>query len=237
MYIYIYIYVYVYVHRHIYIYISGSPRPNRCSFRFVPKEEEDEAENASKEKNLTAAGIICLVLCFSYPIPTSHKLSTERNVPAPKRGWLEDHTRHRRRRTWPLPASFVWFYVSHVLYPHLTSWAQSVHRRRGWPEDHKRHRRRRTWPPPASWASSPCSIPLAAGHHIHPITSQEFVWGFGVLFLSCVCVSRVLFSVGVCVCVWPVDLFIQHSSISVTAATDEPIPITVEFKYARLSFY
>jgi len=28
-----------------------------------------------------------------------------------------------------------------------------------------------------------------------------FVWGFGVLFLSCVCVSGVLFSVGVCVCV------------------------------------
>jgi len=26
-----------------------------------------------------------------------------------------------------------------------------------------------------------------------------FVWGFGVLFLSCVCVSGVLFSVGVCV--------------------------------------
>jgi len=27
-----------------------------------------------------------------------------------------------------------------------------------------------------------------------------FVWGCGVLFLSCVCVSGVLFSVGVCVC-------------------------------------
>jgi len=27
-----------------------------------------------------------------------------------------------------------------------------------------------------------------------------FIWGFGVLFLSCVCVSGVVFSVGVCVC-------------------------------------
>ena len=27
-----------------------------------------------------------------------------------------------------------------------------------------------------------------------------FVWGFGVLFLSCACVSRVLFSLCVCVC-------------------------------------
>ena len=34
-----------------------------------------------------------------------------------------------------------------------------------------------------------------------------FVWGCGVLFLSCACVSvsEVLFSVGVCV--WPVDMF------------------------------
>jgi len=31
---------------------------------------------------------------------------------------------------------------------------------------------------------------------------EVFVWGFGVLFLSCACVSMlgVLFSVGVCVC-------------------------------------
>ena len=31
---------------------------------------------------------------------------------------------------------------------------------------------------------------------------EVFVWGFGVLFVSCVCVSvsGVLFSVGVCVC-------------------------------------
>jgi len=29
---------------------------------------------------------------------------------------------------------------------------------------------------------------------------EVFVWGFGALFLSCVCVSRVLFSVGVCIC-------------------------------------
>jgi len=27
---------------------------------------------------------------------------------------------------------------------------------------------------------------------------EVFVWGFGVLFLSCVCVSGVVFSVGVC---------------------------------------
>jgi len=27
-----------------------------------------------------------------------------------------------------------------------------------------------------------------------------FVWGFGGLFWSCMCVSGVLFSVGVCVC-------------------------------------
>jgi len=39
-------------------------------------------EHASKEKNLAAAGIIFF---FSYPIPTSHKLNTERNVSAPKR--------------------------------------------------------------------------------------------------------------------------------------------------------
>jgi len=47
---------------------------------------------------------------------------------------------------------------------------------------------------------------------MHPMTNgtalvkclwEVFVWGFGVLFLSCVCVpaSGVLFSVGVCVCV------------------------------------
>jgi len=49
------------------------------------------------------------------------------------------------------------------------------------------------------------------GFPVHSHYSVVFVWGFGVLFLSCVCVSGVLFSVGVCVC----DLlFFLHSSCS-----------------------
>jgi len=37
---------------------------------------------------------------------------------------------------------------------------------------------------------------------------EVFVWGFGVLFLSCACVSGVLFSLCVCVCVCVCDLLI-----------------------------
>ena len=46
------------------------------------------------------------------------------------------------------------------------------------------------------------------------VHTREFVWGFGVLFLSCVClsVSGVLFSVGVCVCVCDMLIFLRGSS-------------------------
>jgi len=48
-----------------------------------------------------------------------------------------------------------------------------------------------------------------------------FVWGVGVLFVSCVCVSvtGVLFSVGVCVCVYDLLIFLlQIHTVSASAA-------------------
>jgi len=52
--------------------------------------------------------------------------------------------------------------------------------------------------------------------HIHrrlKCVWEVFVWGFGVLFLSCACVSvsGLLFSVGVCVC----DLFIFFQTVHI----------------------
>jgi len=55
---------------------------------------------------------------------------------------------------------------------------------------------------------------------------EVFVWGFGVLFLSCVCVSvsGVLFSVGVCVFVdvLTCDLVYIHSGVPLPAAGAPP---------------
>jgi len=55
--------------------------------------------------------------------------------------------------------------------------------------------------------------------HTYPIQClwEVFVWGFGVLFFSCACVSvsGVLFSVGVCVCVCDllICLHLLHSKV------------------------
>jgi len=50
-------------------------------------------------------------------------------------------------------------------------------------------------------------------HRGHALSSkclwEVFVWGFGALFVSCVCVSGVVFSVGVCVCVCDLLIFLQ----------------------------
>jgi len=50
--------------------------------------------------------------------------------------------------------------------------------------------------------STTTDAPFALACTRHCNLWEVFVWGFGVLFLSCACVSvsGVLFSIGVCVC-------------------------------------
>jgi len=72
-----------------------------------------------------------------------------------------------------------------------------------------RPRRTSTLPPTLTSARPPTRVWEVARTVVAPPSSvvkclwEVLVWGFGVLFLSCVCasVSGVLFSVGVCVCV------------------------------------
>jgi len=50
--------------------------------------------------------------------------------------------------------------------------------------------------------STVARIVVAPASSVVKCLSEVFIWGFGVLFLPCLCVSvsGVLFSVGVCVC-------------------------------------
>jgi len=66
------------------------------------------------------------------------------------------------------------------------------------PERHEASREEPAWEVARTVVAPPSSVVKCAW--------EVFAWGFGVLLLSCVCVSGVLFSVGVCVCVC--DLFI-----------------------------
>jgi len=71
------------------------------------------------------------------------------------------------------------------------------------PTDEPVHRKRRSRTivaPPSSVVKCLCEV---------------LVWGFGVLFLSCACVSvpGVLLSVGVCVCVCDLLIFLQEAAV------------------------
>ena len=63
------------------------------------------------------------------------------------------------------------------------------------------HSHARHWEVARTVVAPPLSVVKCLG--------EVFVWGFGVVFLSCACVSvpGVLFSVGVCVCVCDLLLY------------------------------